>query len=216
MAKQRPPRLTRPGITTLGQRIRSLREAFREKQEDLAKALDVTPASVSNWESGDSKPTAERVKEIADYYKVSAGWVQYAEGETPRVVINGSATPAEPTVEEFKRIPEFVSTTTNGTDPPAAFWVAPPLGGLRVRVWRSTVDFEPVSHGDWLFVDENDNVLQPPFLYLVEIGDFRPQLLRGIMRVDGGLELQDARGQIIDVQAVKHVIGRIVARYGTI
>jgi transcriptional regulator with XRE-family HTH domain len=54
----------------LGARIRALRKEKNTTQEELGKAIGVTPQAVSNWEVGGT-PDAELLPAIADFFGVS-------------------------------------------------------------------------------------------------------------------------------------------------
>src|SRR4051812_42619158 len=58
----------------IGQKIRELRQAYPGgalSQEQLAKKLDKAPNTVSRWETGTYKPTAEDLDSLARFFKVS-------------------------------------------------------------------------------------------------------------------------------------------------
>ena len=58
----------------IGQRIRELREAYPKgklSQEALAGHLGVASNTVSRWETGTYKPTAEDLDKLARFFKVS-------------------------------------------------------------------------------------------------------------------------------------------------
>jgi len=54
----------------VGRNIRALRKKFRETQNDLAMAIDVTPAAISNYERGDRLPKYDTLLKIAKHYWV--------------------------------------------------------------------------------------------------------------------------------------------------
>ena len=51
--------------------IRALREAAGIKQYELAARMGVKQASVSAWESGESNPSVENLKKLADIFQCS-------------------------------------------------------------------------------------------------------------------------------------------------
>lgn len=51
--------------------IKELREESNRTQLDVAKALDVTPVTVYNWERGKYEPKATQVRALARYFGVS-------------------------------------------------------------------------------------------------------------------------------------------------
>ena len=56
-------------------RIRDLRLSFGMKQVELAKALSVSQAALSGYETGKYEPDFETLKKIADYVSVSVDYV---------------------------------------------------------------------------------------------------------------------------------------------
>ncbi len=55
----------------LGTKIRDLRHRDGRTQEDLARALDITPQAVSRWENNGSYPDMNLIPAIANYFGVS-------------------------------------------------------------------------------------------------------------------------------------------------
>jgi len=51
--------------------IRELREERNQTQLDVAKALDVTPVTVYNWERGKYEPKAVQLRALARWFGVS-------------------------------------------------------------------------------------------------------------------------------------------------
>lgn len=60
-------------------RLRECREAAKLSQKFVAITLGVAPPSVSNWETGKTRPTRENLVRMADLYGVS---VDYLLGRT--------------------------------------------------------------------------------------------------------------------------------------
>ena len=52
-------------------RLKELRESRNLSQQDLAKALKVSPSTVSNWEAGKREPDMTMVIAICEYFGVS-------------------------------------------------------------------------------------------------------------------------------------------------
>lgn len=72
----------------LGDKIKMLRKSQGLTQTDFAKRLFVTPAAVSQWEKGTTRPDTERLISIAkefsiplDYFSDNPGGKQYTETE---------------------------------------------------------------------------------------------------------------------------------------
>ncbi len=56
----------------LGDRLRDLREARNLKQTDVANALNISNKILSSYERNISLPTLENLKNICEYYNISA------------------------------------------------------------------------------------------------------------------------------------------------
>ncbi|MBQ9013587.1 MAG: helix-turn-helix transcriptional regulator [Bacilli bacterium] len=56
-------------------RLKELRIKKNIKQQDLAKALNVTKQSVSNWENGKRLPNIEILILLADFYNCSLDYL---------------------------------------------------------------------------------------------------------------------------------------------
>ena len=56
-------------------RLKQLRIKKNIKQQDLAKALNVTKQSVSNWENGKRLPNIEILIQLADFYNCSLDYL---------------------------------------------------------------------------------------------------------------------------------------------
>lgn len=59
----------------LGDKIREIRLAKKLSQVELAKILDVTKQSVSNWENENIQPSIEMLSKIADAFNVSTDFL---------------------------------------------------------------------------------------------------------------------------------------------
>ena len=55
----------------IGEKIKQLRSRDGRKQEDLAKALGVSPQAVSRWEANGGYPDMELIPAIANYFNIS-------------------------------------------------------------------------------------------------------------------------------------------------
>jgi transcriptional regulator with XRE-family HTH domain len=58
-----------------GQRLREMRKAAKENQEDLAALLGVTKTQISDLENGKVSTTLEKLALICEHYKVSADYL---------------------------------------------------------------------------------------------------------------------------------------------
>ena len=59
----------------LYEKLTQARKAARLTQADVAAGLDVSQQAVSRWESGQSKPSTEKLLELAKIYDVSLDWL---------------------------------------------------------------------------------------------------------------------------------------------
>lgn len=73
-------------LTTLGDRIRSLRKSKGLTMEEFGKLFDASKSIVSRWERNISEPNAKRLKHIAKLAGVSVDELLYGEGYTPERV----------------------------------------------------------------------------------------------------------------------------------
>lgn len=67
-------------LTIFAQRMKQARESKKMKQNELAKAIGVTPTTISSYEKSDDegngkKPTLENAKAIAEKLEVSLDWL---------------------------------------------------------------------------------------------------------------------------------------------
>ena len=58
-----------------GQRLRKLRKAAHEKQDDLADVLGITKTQISDMENGKSGTNLDRLYQLCHYYQVSADYL---------------------------------------------------------------------------------------------------------------------------------------------
>lgn len=73
-------------LTTLGDRIRSLRKSKGLTMEEFGKLFDASKSIVSRWERNISEPNAKRLKHIAKLAGVSVDELLHGEGYTPERV----------------------------------------------------------------------------------------------------------------------------------
>ncbi len=66
-------------MMNIGKNILTLRKKNKVTQEELAKALNVSPQAVSKWENDISQPDIIMLPVIAEYFKVSIDWLFYGE-----------------------------------------------------------------------------------------------------------------------------------------
>ena len=63
----------------LGQRINELRQARGWSQVELAKRLNISKQTVSNWETGKTQPDIETLTQLAQLFGVSTEYLIYGQ-----------------------------------------------------------------------------------------------------------------------------------------
>jgi len=58
-----------------GDQFKNLRISYNKSQVDLAKVLNVSKQTVSNWENNNIMPSIEKLREIAEYFSCSADYL---------------------------------------------------------------------------------------------------------------------------------------------
>lgn len=86
-------------LSKFSQRLRLLREDQDLKNKDFARAMNVEPATVSNWENGNRFPKDDLLIKIADYFNCS---VDYLLGRTDNREFHPINTLIKDTVVEIK------------------------------------------------------------------------------------------------------------------
>ncbi len=70
----------------VGQRLRYLRECNNIMSKDLAKILNVEPATLTNWEKGNRFPKDEVLMKICDYFDCSMDYL-FGRTDNPNIKI---------------------------------------------------------------------------------------------------------------------------------
>ena len=77
---------------TIGNRIKELRTSKNLTQEDIAKMVKVSKATISNYEKGKVSPPIELLIKLAERYDVSIDWLcGLSNEEIPRLMSYGDA-----------------------------------------------------------------------------------------------------------------------------
>ena len=77
-------------ILGLGERLQNLRKNRRLSQKDVATALGISPAIISNYESGERTPSLENLMSLASFYHCSTDYLLGFEKHTPSATIDVS------------------------------------------------------------------------------------------------------------------------------
>lgn len=78
----------------LDKRIRRLRDNLGLSQSDIARKLDVTPSTISNWESGKARPRLDKMTQLAELFNVTVSDLMGEQG----VEVHGSPTGLVPLI----------------------------------------------------------------------------------------------------------------------
>lgn len=92
----------------IGQKIRELRQRYGGRgmnQEALAKAMETTTNTISRWETGAYKPSANDLHRLAAFFETSIS-VFFPETENPRLRALLSAT-GDLDDEEFEELAQY-------------------------------------------------------------------------------------------------------------
>lgn len=76
----------------LGQRINELRTAFGWSQVELAKRLNISKQTVSNWENENIQPSVEMLVRLAKQFNVTTDYLLGLD-QIPRLSIEGLPAP---------------------------------------------------------------------------------------------------------------------------
>jgi transcriptional regulator with XRE-family HTH domain len=90
---------------SIGGRIRQIRAVQKLTQAEMAKRLDVSPATVSGWEIGDYGISLESAARITELATVSLDWLITGKQSTATCEPNNSTTPEEARLlEAFRQL----------------------------------------------------------------------------------------------------------------
>jgi len=88
----------------IGRRIRNIRASHKMTQEQIAKHLHVSPATISGWEIGDIGISIEAAIRIAKFAGVSLDWLLSGTEEMAGAGLKDTHTPEElRLVEAFRK-----------------------------------------------------------------------------------------------------------------
>lgn len=77
-------------MTSFAQRLALLRESKELKQKDLAEVLSVSPACISQYESGKTMPGHDILSRIAQYFEVSIDFLIANDEDSPKFQLSDS------------------------------------------------------------------------------------------------------------------------------
>ena len=146
-------------------RIRELRASIGLKQADLAKALKVSQATMSGYETGKYEPDLSTLKAIADYFSVSVDYV--LGGDVKPISVKGISIPVYAAVAAGIPI-EAIEDIVDYEEIDAALAATGDFFGLRIK----GDSMEPrMREGDVVIVRKQDDA---------DTGDIAIVLVNGI------------------------------------
>lgn len=77
-------------MSKFGDRLKALREDSDVLSKDFAKAMNVEPATVSNWEKGNRFPKEDMLIKIADYFNCSLDYLLGRTDNPDAIVYSGT------------------------------------------------------------------------------------------------------------------------------
>lgn len=132
-------------------RIRELRASIGLKQADLAKALKVSQATMSGYETGKYEPDLSTLKAIADYFSVSVDYV--LGGDVKPIAVKGISIPVYAAVAAGIPI-EAIEDIVDYEEIDAALAATGDFFGLRIK----GNSMEPrMREGDVVIVRKQDD-----------------------------------------------------------
>jgi len=226
-------------VAKLGDRIRLLRQAHGQTQEHLAQVLSISGPSVHQWEKNQTRPTLENLRKIAEHFKLgSLTWLQENQGRPPDKVmlfVYGKSSKAIQLDETtgFSAVLDsagFISELAAHPLPKVPEnwrerdWRIPPNAlprdtlPERLTVVRSQIELAAIQVGDYLIVDRGQQLLDAPGFWVAQlenVGGPLPVLVAAnVQATKLSFEYFSFHDSLnIPRDAVKEVIGRVIARY---
>ncbi|MEY4762760.1 MAG: hypothetical protein RLZZ200_2616 [Pseudomonadota bacterium] len=142
-------------MKTIGQRIRELRKAQKRTLQDVGDLFSIKTSSVSNWETGKSTPTTEKLSKLARYFGTSVNYLLTG--------VDSKDSNPEPASLEPAEIGSFR---------------VPVISYVQAGSWTTAEDPYPVGEGSqWLYTDQE---LSPSAFALTIRGDsMAPEYIDG-------------------------------------
>ncbi len=70
-------------MSSFGQRLHALREAFGYSQEQLGQMLGCSRVAVSQWEADQTVPTWDKLDVLVEHFTVPHAWLMHGKGNPP-------------------------------------------------------------------------------------------------------------------------------------
>ena len=216
----RPPK---PPSESLGSRLRKVRVAFGDAQQDIATKLGITRSSVSQWENDTVMPTVDKVEVMALRYSLPFEWLMFGRGDEPTLPTPGRRRrqSADTARSELFMGPMILECRPLNANEPSPEWHIPghalPCNASDAVFFKAPADLPPIMHGDYVLIDKSQRELQLTGQWLVELtGSAHPMLVRSRVAKAHDrpiIEVISHDDVVFGLRSIKNVIGRVVARY---
>lgn len=168
-------------MSAASERISALVKASGLTYRELARRLDTSHVTVSNWVNGTSEPTGDRLEKFCEFFSVTPAYVKFGDGNAPtgQTIIS----------DDVVSIPQINASVScgygylNDQELILIRFVRVSLGFIRrycpaanLRALQIMTAFgdsmEPtLSEGDSVIVDVSEKAVKRDGMYVVRIGD---------------------------------------------
>ena len=159
-----------------GQRIKQARIKGNFSTGQLARAMDLTPGSVSQWESGRTRPNRERLKKLCELLNCSPAWI---EGRTQGTGANTDAARRFVPLVSMEQATRGISWESGDIGPDNGVQVFEPCSASAFAIKIESKRYLPaVSKGAVLVIDPalKEEIQQSNVVFTTTEG--RPELLQ--------------------------------------
>lgn len=180
---------------TFATRLKKAREAQELTQDELGRLINLSRASVAQWERGNNDPRLENIPEIAKALKVRPEYLAFGVTSEPVEVM------PSPEALGYVMVPEITIGNTLDEFEKVQVWGIP-TNWLRTElhctdfdklmIYKVEVDTDSVQFGDRVIIDRSQTRASPPgqFLYWDGVGP----MIANIMIIPGaGVKKPQAR-----------------------
>lgn len=159
-------------------RISSARVRSGLSKSELARKLGVTPQSVQDWESGATRPKADRLNALAGILSVPLHWLAFGEGESHAIVNKSDLTVSIPMLEASASAGtgNYASNVAIALLELSKSWVSKQLNvssAVNLRIYPVKGDsMEPsLCNLDTVLVDTGVEAVEDDGVYVLRIDD---------------------------------------------
>ena len=124
---------------TIGERIRELRKAHGMTLQELGDVFGISRSSVAGWESGDSKPSQEKLTKLAETFGTSVDLLLTDSDQKPVLIA------------QLKHAPKGKVSESNVAIPTRETSKLPVISWVQAGHWAEIVDnFQPGDAEEWV------------------------------------------------------------------